>query len=423
MYYIKKLLLIMLCAAVFCMPQGAMAADIIDALNLAPFVPMVLDAMMSVATGVYEYFVGDGDGIIYILIWIFLGITWVLSLVKMYFPKTWVGFFGFSGGGELRSGKMTGFKIAENMLKPAMRAIIAALLLLQIKPVYMTQWLINPFLEIGAVYTNHILDSLNTAGISAPKMTCPADIVAKEWMSEESCNFLIQPVADLSYANNTIVKRGFEFLADGLRGLMMILVPNGGRDLLNVITGVVLIMTFITSNLFMALLVIQGIFNFGMQLILYPFHVLTYVTKSSDKWLDIWPAFSGITKGLQQLLVTMIACAFMLCINLAIVRALFRWNSTIFVTAAGGTAATNVPQIAAATGFGSHSVTWLSSALTLYLMYKIFNMTQEQLRKYINDDHSEDLYKSVKGDTVNMYNMGKKWGGKAIDGIKWLRGK
>ena len=77
------------------MPSFAYAGNIVDALNLSPFVPLVLDSMMMVATGMYEFFVGNGDGIIYILVWGFLGITMVLYLVKMYLPKAWVSFFGF----------------------------------------------------------------------------------------------------------------------------------------------------------------------------------------------------------------------------------------------------------------------------------------------------------------------------------------
>ena len=77
MYLLKKILCTLIFAAVFCTPVSAYADNsILDALNLAPFVPLVLDALMTVATGGYEYFVGqDGHGIIYVFIWIFLGTT------------------------------------------------------------------------------------------------------------------------------------------------------------------------------------------------------------------------------------------------------------------------------------------------------------------------------------------------------------
>ena len=47
-------------------------ADILDAYNLAPFVPLVLETMMNIATSLYNFFVGKGDGIIYWFIYGFL---------------------------------------------------------------------------------------------------------------------------------------------------------------------------------------------------------------------------------------------------------------------------------------------------------------------------------------------------------------
>lgn len=423
MYFIKKVFSVLMFMAVFCAPISA-HADVIDALNLSPFVPMVLDSLMMVATGTYEFFVGSSThpGIIQVLIWLFLGFTLTLSLAKMYFPKKWLGFIGLSGGGELADGKITGFKVVENVAKPGMRAVIASILLLQLKPVYMTEWLVNPFLQLGAVYTHEITAQINEGGMSAPDVKCPPEIIEKAWISEKSCEFLIQPVSDLSHANNQIIKRGFEFLTSGLRGLIT-LVPHGGEDFLNLITGILLIFTFVGSNIFMALLIIQGIFNFGMQLILYPFYVLTYVFKSSDKWLDVWPAFGGITKALQQLIVTMIACSFMLCVNLAIIKALFQWNTSVFVVAAGGSAYSNVPTVAnSAMGFGEHSILWLSAILTFYLIMKIFDLTQKQLNKYIGGG-MDGLYKQVKSDAGTITGNIKNWGKSVGKAVGWIKGK
>ncbi len=422
MYILKKIFWTFIFTAVFLTPGGAYAGNLIDGFNLAPFVPMVLDALMMVATGTYEFFVGNGDGIINILIWMFLGFTITLTLVKLYIPKSWAGLFGVSVGGELESGKTSGTKIVESVLKPGFRAVIATTLLLQLKPVLLTQWLVNPFLQLGSFYTSAITDTINQPGTHAPDVSCPPDIVAKAWVSESSCKFLVQPVSDLSHANNQIIKRGFDSLMSGLRGLIT-LVPHGGEDFMNVITGIILIITFVSSNLFMALLIIQGIFNFGMQLILYPFYVLTYVFKSSDKWLDVWPAFGGITKALQQLIVTMIACSFMLCINLAVIRALFDWNSSVFVAAAGGSAVSNVPTVGtSAMGFGEHSITWLSALLTLYLFFKIYDMTQQQLKKYIGSG-MDDLYKNVISDSKTVWAGAKKWGTSIGKAVGWIKGK
>ena len=134
MYFFKKTLLVLMFMAIFCAPVPA-HASIVDALNLSPFVPMVLDALMMVATGTYEFFVGTllRPGIIQVLIWLFLGFTLMVSLAKMYIPKKWLGFIGISGGGELADGKITGIKVVENVAKPCFRALVASIFLLQIK--------------------------------------------------------------------------------------------------------------------------------------------------------------------------------------------------------------------------------------------------------------------------------------------------
>ena len=385
-----------------CIPSGAFAAgeSIVDSLNLAPIVPIILDAMMTIATGGYEFFVGRGNGIIYVLVWGFLAISMALYLLKMYFPKTWVSFFGFSGGGEM-SGGIDGFTIATNLLKPAVRAIIAAVVLLQLRPTYLTEWLVNPFLQFGSIYTESILETINDGAGAAPKIQCPESIIDQGWISKSSCEFMVQPVSEISHANNQMIKRGFDFIKSGLRGLMT-LVPHGGEDFLNLVSGIMLVFTFVASNLFMALLIIQAIFNFGMALFLYPFQVLVYVVKPSDKWFDIWPAFGGITKALQRMVITMIACAFILCINIAVIHALFQWSSSVFVVAAGGVATTNVPQVArAAMGFGQHSIMWLAAILTFYLMLRIFKLTREQLDNYVGKG-MDALYNQVKSDSGTL---------------------
>ena len=174
----------------------------------------------------------------------------------------------------------------------------------------------------------------------------------------------------------------------------------------------------------MAMLVIQGIFDFGVQLILYPFYVLTYVTKSSDKWFDVLPAFNGIIKALQKLIITMIACAFILCINLAVIKALFQWNTSVFVAAAGGSAYSNLPspEVGNAIGFGSHSVTWMSAILTFYLMYKIYGMTQQQLQTYIGGGQDR-LYKQVKSDATTMWESAKSTAKGFKTAIGWFKRK
>lgn len=451
-------MLLVLCMLI--VPVSAHAAwGIIDSFNLAPFIPMVLDALMSVATGGYEFFVGNGDGIIYVLVWGFLAVSLLLYLVKLYLPKVWVSFFGFSGGGEMTGG-MNGMQISMNVLKPAIRAVVAAVFLLQVRPVFVTSWLVNPFLEFGSIYTSSILKTINQPGIVSADIECPQDIVDNGWLSKSSCDFLIKPVAEISNANNQIIKRGFEFFERGLVNLLALLIPHGASGFMDLITGLLLISTFVSCNLFMALLIIQAIFELGMQLMLYPFNVLMWVAKpkNPDKWIDVLPVFSGIIKALQNIVITMIACAFILCVNIAVIKALFNWNSSAFVVAAGGSASTNVPSVANAMGFGQHSIMWLSTILTFYLMLRIFELTREQLRSYTKGV-SDDLYKKVMSDSkaawdkgVNLYDKagkvpgiakgigkgatatwnGAKWAGqktwagtkwtgqKTWSGIKWL---
>ncbi len=386
------------------LPNAAFAdgGTLVDKLNLAPFVPLVLDALMAVAVGGYEFFVGDGDGMIYVFVWGFLGVSMTLYLLKMYFPKIWISFFGFEGGGKIDDANTIGM----NILKPSFRAIIAAAVLLQLQPTLLTKTLVNPFLEFGAIYTRGITDSItNNFGGTAPKIECPADVIEHGWISKDSCEYLVQPVSDISHANNQVIKNGFDFLFRGMRGLMTP-IPHGGEDFLNIITGIILIFTFVASNIFMAMLIIQAIFDFGMALILYPWQVLTYVLKSSDRWFDIWPAFSGITKALQRLIITMISCAFILGVNIALIRALFNWGTSVYVVAAGSSATSNVPVVANSTvGFGGHSIMWMSAILTFYLIFKIFDITRAQLLKYTGG--GDAMYKQVTGDAKRTWEMAK----------------
>ncbi len=417
---IRHLILSVFVVCTIVVPNAAFARwEIVDRLDLSPFIPRVLDAFMIVARGTYEYFVGNGDGIIYVMIWGFLAVSLFMYAALMYFPKRWIEFVGLSGGGEMWDGKVSAFGMGQRVLQTLMRAIIAASILLQIRPTLITNWLINPFLEFGAIYTHSILDMANTINVAKPVVSCPPGILSGDWLSVRSCEFLMQPVSDLSAVNNSVVKRGFEFLASGFRGLVNPFVHGIGTRLTDIVTGVLLIFTFVGCNLFMALLIIQGIFNFGMSLILYPFKVLTWVAKPSDKWFDIWPPFSDIIKALQQLVVTMIACAFILIINIAVVRALFNWNSSIFVVAAGGTASSNLPAAALSTnaiGFGGHSLLWLSSLLTFFLMNAIFNATRKQLELYAPG--MTDMYNQVKND----FNASRKKARGIFDSVKKIIG-
>jgi hypothetical protein len=154
---------------------------------------------------------------------------------------------------------------------------------------------------------------------------------------------------------------------------------------------------------------------------MYPFNVLAWVAKKSDKWFDVVPAFSQIIDALKNLIITMIACAFILCVNIAVVRALFNWSSSVFNVAAGGVSVSNVPSITnSAMNFGQHSILWISALLTFFLMQNIFKMTRERLDMYTTKDHW--LYNNVTGDAKTFWNMAKATPG-AIKNIIKLKDK
>ena len=179
---------------------------------------------------------------------------------------------------------------------------------------------------------------------------------------------------------------------------MLTLIPHGGENLLNIITGILLVSSFVASNLFMALLIIQGIFDLCLSLIMYPFNVLSWVATKSDKWVDVLPAFKQIIDSLKRMVIIMIACAFILSINIAFVRALFSWSSSVFTVAANGTASSNVPTISQTTmNFGEHSILWLSALLTFFVMQNVFKLTRERLDLYTKGT-PHTLYDSVTGD-------------------------
>lgn len=398
----KYLLSLVFC--LFCLINPAVANfSIVDALDISGFIPLVLDVLMTVAQGTYDFFIGNGDGVIYILIWAILASTIILYLVKMYFPSNWLSLFGFSGGGEMWANKISAWKIGENIIKPAFRAMVAVVILLPIKPIYVTDWLLDPFLRFGYIYSSEILNNISIVNPNE-NLGCDKVNFTKNWITRESCNFLVKPVEKIAYENSKIIKKGFEFVVSGLSGLMM-LIPHGGEDFLNLITGILLIFTFVSSNFFMGLLIIQGIFKLGSALILYPFNVLLWVIKPNnpDRWIDLLPPFENLIKSLQTLVITMITSSFILVLNVAIVKALFSWNSSVFNVTTGVNVETNLP--GSDISFGEHSIIWLSSILTFYLMYSLFDKTKELLLRYSKERN--DLFDSVKSDSKSLYNIVK----------------
>jgi len=405
------------CVSACFLPVGAHAVGgFIEGLSLAPFVPLVLDTMMSVAMAGYAFFVGDGGGVIYILVWGWLAITICLYLVKLFFPSKWLEMFGLKGNDALIKGELTGFKIGEELLKPGIRAVFAVIVLLQIRPQYMTRFIVDPFLQFGNIYTSgisQIIQDQHPRFGTPPDADCPDWLIEKGYISENGCRFMVQPVMTITHANHFMIKRGVELVGQGLGklGVMSIIVRGPVEGILDIITGIILVMTFLSSSFFMTLLIIQGIFHFGFALMLYPFKVLTYVAKESKSWFDPWPAFDGIIGALKQLVITMIAAMVMMAINIAVLSALLDWDGGMLESGAAG--------------FGRHSMTWLSAILTLIIMSHVFKFTREQLVGYAKgvqggDKNIDELYNKVTSDAKALWNnsasfvkkMGKIAGGK-----------
>ena len=195
MAFFRRFLPKFILMALFMMPFSAFA-DALDKFSLAPFVPYVLESMMSIASASYEFFVTNG--ILYVLIFGFLAITIVLYYIKLFIPGKWSTLIGLSDNKS--GGQFDSWTIVYNVLKPCFRALIAMSVLLQLRPVLITDVLVSPFLQLGSVYTESITKSIRQQ--SATPVECPASIVEKEWISESACKFLIQPVDEIHLSMN-----------------------------------------------------------------------------------------------------------------------------------------------------------------------------------------------------------------------------
>ena len=179
MYKINKLFLPVVAGLVLLIPSMASAGGLIDSLNLAPFIPTILDAMMQVATGTYSYFVETG--IILALIVGFLAMTVCWYAIKLFAPPQFLTLFDIKPGDKL--GEVKPQEIAKKILQPGLRAVIALLVLLNLKPMFMTQWLINPFLQLGSIYTTQVLEPINITNKGQPNVVCPKSIIEQLWLT------------------------------------------------------------------------------------------------------------------------------------------------------------------------------------------------------------------------------------------------
>lgn len=149
MNFIKKFFAAIVCFLGAFVPGVANAAIInIDSLDISGLVPIVLDAFMFVANGTYAYFVGHGDGIIYLLIWGFVAFYIASYLIKLYIPKFWLKTFGFKAP-SVTADNATPTKIGEDLIKPGIRVLVAVLVLLPLRPQFLANAVINPFMHLG----------------------------------------------------------------------------------------------------------------------------------------------------------------------------------------------------------------------------------------------------------------------------------
>ena len=203
----------------------------VDSLDLSKLIPIIMDSFMFVANATYSYFVGaNHNGPIYTLVWLFFAFYIAIYLIKLYVPKFWTTIFGFKPGDSIEN--TSGTKIAENLLKPAIRVLVAVILFLPLRPEFITNTLINPFLKFGSIYTTGIINIVSAdKTINSSKLECPNTLLEQGWLSKESCEYVVQPVHVLSYANNQVIKRGFRYLSRGLSSLNTLIVHNGAKDL------------------------------------------------------------------------------------------------------------------------------------------------------------------------------------------------
>ena len=379
----------------------------VETFSIAWMVPLVLDALMLVARAIYEYFVDSG--VFYAFITLFLLIDVSLYLMKMYFPKSWVEFLGMSGGGELYANP-NAWGMGESILKRMVRALLASVVLIQIRPHHVTNYLIEPFMQFGAIYTESITTVIMPSSRAVPS-GCYMNLDG--YMSSAACEFIMKPMNEIARVNTAIISSGLGLTLRGIGGFAWrsaAIVVTGGigafflgegwaASLLNIITGIVLISTFFSFSLFAAFMIIRGVFKLGISLILFPFRVMTFVMNDSDKWIDPWPPFKEIVKDVRNLVVAMIAVSFVLIINITVAAALLNFEFD-----------------GEAVSFGAHSATWISAIMSFYVMFEVFKRTQKLVEDYVKDGDMTGMYAKVKEGFEKQTGEFARWG-KSLWGI------
>lgn len=375
---ITKLALLFL--AIFS-PATVMAAA--TDLSLSPFIPITLDAISIVSMATFKL----AKDLFPSLIYIFLAVKITIYLFKMYMPKQLLGVLGFSGGGEMWDNP-DAMNIVQTTLKPIIRAVIALAFLLQLSPKIMTEAVVDPLLKFGAIYTEKVLEATPNMIPDTPNQVRNISSENKLF-TNETVDSMRRPLDALSQANNEFIVLGGKMTLHGLAKL----------SILTILSGLVMMATFFSSNLFIALLLLQAIFYLGLSFIMYPFYVLIYVVKDSKDWINPIPAFTDIFQSLKKLIITMIASAIVTILNIQMIKALYssgdveKFNSLMEIEDAD----------ALAGSFGFQSMSWLYAIILIFLYYKIFTIIRGKISEY-GGESDETMYNNVKSDSKYISN-------------------
>lgn len=360
--------------------------DWISATSIDKFVPFLIEIMMNVSAGLYDYFVP----LLTMLMWTLVAFNLAVFVIKQYIPGDYLGFLGIGDGGKYYNDAASmSWGIPERLAKQIMRGAIATTILLGARPAFLTEVIINPFLSIGTTYTEFILNASNVnANVpAAPARQCET----RDFFSPEVCTNLSNPIAGIIYKNNQVVTLGLTMMSIPafMTGAPRVRGGDLGGWLFNFIVGLALVATFFISGLLLASLLIQGILNFCFEIMLFPFKAFKFVMQSHDTWANPWVALEGIITSLRKLVVSMIVSGIMVIINVTLIGAMF-----------------------GAGGLGSEMNSWadkfttlLGCVLCIVVLYRLFDIAQEKMTAY-GASVDKEFYGNLTGAATNLGKQG-----------------
>ncbi|MDR0319559.1 MAG: hypothetical protein LBH81_02355 [Rickettsiales bacterium] len=360
--------------------------DWMNGASLDKFVPFMIDVMTRVSAGLYDFFVP----LVSAFIWTLVGFNIMLFVIKQYVPQDWLDFLNIKNGGGYYDGKKTAelaWGIPKKLAQMMMRAALATTILLAVRPTFLTETIINPFLKLGSIYTESILNS--PPGEGSPKAGVGMECNTHSFFSPEICNQMANPISGIIYKNNQVVTLGLDMMGVPsfiTGGNPMSKKPDMGLWLFNFFVGAVLAITFFLSGLYIASVILQGILNFCFAIMLFPFRTFKWVMQQTDAWANPTEALKGIIDSLRGLVVAMVIGGIMTLINLSLIAALFGQS-----------------------GISANLSSWsdkfmiaLSSILALLVMTRLLEIAKEKMAKFGAPD--ETFYKNL---TANAQTLGK----------------